>query len=43
VECQSQEEAEEAIQAGADIVMLDNFTPAKLKTTACNLKVRWHL
>lgn len=41
VECQSQEEAEEAIQAGADIVMLDNFTPAKLKTTACNLKAKY--
>lgn len=39
VECQSQEEAEEAIQAGADIVMLDNFTPEKLKTAASNLKV----
>ena len=39
VECQSQEEAEEAIQAGADIVMLDNFTPDRLKVAASNLKV----
>jgi len=38
VECQSQQEAEEAILAGADIVMLDNFTPQKLKETAANLK-----
>jgi nicotinate-nucleotide pyrophosphorylase (carboxylating) len=39
VECQSQEEAEEAIQAGADIVMLDNFKPDKIKTASSNIKV----
>jgi nicotinate-nucleotide pyrophosphorylase (carboxylating) len=41
VECQSQEEAEEAITAGADIVMLDNFPPAKLKVAAKNLKAQF--
>ena len=34
VECQSLEEAEEAAGAGADIVMLDNFEPSRLKTDA---------
>lgn len=38
VECQSQAEAEEAINAGADIVMLDNFNPIILKQTAQALK-----
>jgi len=38
VECQSQQEAEEAISAGADVVMLDNFSPEKLKVAAKNLK-----
>ena len=38
VECQSQEQAEEAIVAGADVVMLDNFTPEKIKIAAKNLK-----
>jgi len=38
VECQSLEEAEEAIQAGADVVMLDNFTPDGVKTAAQTLK-----
>lgn len=38
VECQSQEEAEEAITAGADVAMLDNFSPEKLKVAAANLK-----
>jgi nicotinate-nucleotide pyrophosphorylase (carboxylating) len=33
VECRSLEEAEEAIAAGADVVMLDNFKPADLKAT----------
>lgn len=41
VEVQSEEEADEAIQAGADIVMLDNFTTDGLKTTAKSLKQRW--
>jgi len=38
VECQSQQEAEEALNAGAEIVMLDNFKPDKLKITSKNLK-----
>jgi nicotinate-nucleotide pyrophosphorylase (carboxylating) len=40
VECQSLEEAEEAVQAGADVVMLDNFTPDSVKVTAQTLKER---
>lgn len=38
VECQSQEEAFEAINAGADIIMLDNFSPDQLKQAAPNVK-----
>lgn len=38
VECQSIEEAREAIAAGADIVMLDNFPPNKLHECAALLK-----
>ncbi|KAJ1800991.1 nicotinate-nucleotide diphosphorylase (carboxylating) [Coemansia sp. RSA 2399] len=38
VECQSEEEALEAIAAGADIVMLDNFTPEAMVAAATNLK-----
>lgn len=41
VEVQSEEEANEAIQAGADIVMLDNFTPNGLKVAASSLKRKW--
>lgn len=41
VECQSEEEADEAIAAGADIVMLDNFTGDALKQAAKSLKQRW--
>ncbi|KAI9319218.1 Quinolinate phosphoribosyl transferase [Dichotomocladium elegans] len=41
VECQSEEEADEAIAAGADIVMLDNFTGEGLKAAARSLKERW--
>ncbi|KAF4552420.1 Nicotinate-nucleotide pyrophosphorylase-like protein [Elsinoe fawcettii] len=41
VECQSLEEAEEAIQAGADVVMLDNFTPTDMKAAAETIKARW--
>ena len=41
VECQSEEEADEAIDAGADVVMLDNFTGEGVKTAARNLKERW--
>lgn len=38
VECQSEAEAEEAIRAGADVVMLDNFTPKEVKEAAKRLK-----
>ncbi|KAF7731931.1 hypothetical protein EC973_007762 [Apophysomyces ossiformis] len=41
VECQSEEEADEAIAAGADIVMLDNFEGEALKQAAKNIKQRW--
>ncbi|KAF1843848.1 uncharacterized protein K460DRAFT_387804 [Cucurbitaria berberidis CBS 394.84] len=41
VECQSFEEADEAIAAGADIVMLDNFTPDGVKVAAAQLKGKW--
>mmetsp|Transcript_10480 Transcript_10480/g.14804 ORF Transcript_10480/g.14804 Transcript_10480/m.14804 type:complete len:302 (+) Transcript_10480:106-1011(+) len=38
VECQNLEEALEACEAGADIVMLDNYTPDKLKVDAKVIK-----
>jgi nicotinate-nucleotide pyrophosphorylase (carboxylating) len=38
VECQSLEEAFEAAGAGADIVMLDNFSPERLRTDAEQFK-----
>ncbi|CAI5746654.1 unnamed protein product [Peronospora destructor] len=38
IECRRLEEAQEAAIAGADIVMLDNFEPEQLKTTAAQLK-----
>ncbi|KAI7903823.1 Quinolinate phosphoribosyl transferase [Cokeromyces recurvatus] len=41
VECQSEEEADEAIAAGADIVMLDNFSSEGLKEAAKSIKTRW--
>jgi nicotinate-nucleotide pyrophosphorylase (carboxylating) len=41
VECQKEAEADEAIQAGADIVMLDNLKGEELKETARALKERW--
>ncbi|KAK1758736.1 nicotinate-nucleotide pyrophosphorylase [Echria macrotheca] len=41
VEVQSEEEADEAIAAGADIVMLDNFTGEGVKVAARSLKERW--
>ena len=41
VECQSEEEADEAVSAGADVVMLDNFTGEGVKLAARNLKERW--
>jgi nicotinate-nucleotide pyrophosphorylase (carboxylating) len=41
VECQSEEEATEAIKAGADIVMLDNFTADGVKVAAASLKEKF--
>lgn len=41
VECQSEEEADEAVEAGADVVMLDNFTGEGVRTAARTLKERW--
>jgi len=40
VECQSLDEAEEAVNAGADVVMLDNFSPDGVKAAARALKER---
>ncbi|KAI9852550.1 MAG: hypothetical protein M1838_000418 [Thelocarpon superellum] len=41
VECQSLSEAHEAVEAGADVVMLDNFTSAGVAEAAAALKQRW--
>ncbi|KAJ9653376.1 nicotinate-nucleotide diphosphorylase (carboxylating) [Neophaeococcomyces mojaviensis] len=41
VECQTEGEANEAIEAGADVVMLDNFDGEGLKVAARSLKDRW--
>ena len=41
VECQSETEANEAVAAGADVVMLDNFTGEGVKVAARSLKERW--
>ena len=41
VECQSEEEANTAIEAGADVVMLDNFTGPGVKAASKRLKDRW--
>ena len=38
VECQSVEEALEAAKAGADIVMLDNFTSDRIHDAASEIK-----
>ena len=38
VECQNEEEAREALEAGAHIVMLDNFSPPDAKVVAKSLK-----
>jgi len=38
VECRNEKEAMEAIEGGADVVMLDNFAPDKLHQVASNLK-----
>ena len=41
VECRNETEADEAIDAGADIVMLDNFPHDGVKNAAASLKRRW--
>ncbi|KAI6784840.1 Nicotinate-nucleotide pyrophosphorylase [carboxylating]-like protein [Emericellopsis cladophorae] len=41
VEVQSEEEADEAITAGADVVMLDNFTGDGVKVAAKSLRQKW--
>jgi len=41
VECQTLQEALEAAQAGADIIMLDNLKPSTLKSHASKLKKRF--
>jgi nicotinate-nucleotide pyrophosphorylase (carboxylating) len=41
VEVQSEAEADEAIGAGADVVMLDNFTGEGVRVAARSLKARW--
>ncbi|KAJ3049949.1 hypothetical protein HK097_009075 [Rhizophlyctis rosea] len=41
VECRSEDEAHEAIQAGADIIMLDNFTGEEIGPAATRIKQKW--
>lgn len=41
VEVDSEEAADEAIAAGADVVMLDNFEPDAMKVVARSLKGKW--
>lgn len=41
VECQSESDADEAIAAGADVIMLDNFKQEGLKACASSLKTKW--
>lgn len=41
VECQSLEEADTACEAGADVVMLDNFSPDDMKVAAGKIKEKW--
>ncbi|CAL9728508.1 nicotinate-nucleotide pyrophosphorylase [carboxylating] [Monosporozyma unispora] len=41
VECLSEEQADEAIGAGADVIMLDNFSGERLQIAARSLKQRW--
>ncbi|KAK9381038.1 Quinolinate phosphoribosyl transferase [Kockiozyma suomiensis] len=41
VECQSEEEADEAIAAGADVIMLDNFTGEGIVVASKSIKARW--
>lgn len=41
VECQSLDEAFQAAEAGADIVMLDNFKPEQLRKDAATFKQKY--
>ncbi|QIW99953.1 hypothetical protein AMS68_005471 [Peltaster fructicola] len=41
VECLTEEEAQTAIEAGADVVMLDNFTPDGVRVASRNLKEKY--
>lgn len=41
VECTSEAEAMQAIEAGADIIMLDNFTPQQVQASALRLKEQY--
>ncbi|KAL1510541.1 hypothetical protein AB1Y20_006844 [Prymnesium parvum] len=41
VECTSEQDALEACTAGADIIMLDNYSGAELKQVAQNIKAKW--
>ena len=41
VECSCLQQAEEAAEAGADIVMLDNFPPDRLRADALNFKQKY--
>ncbi|OAA54913.1 nicotinate-nucleotide pyrophosphorylase [Cordyceps fumosorosea ARSEF 2679] len=41
VEVQSEAQADEAVAAGADVVMLDNFDPEGVRVAARGLKERW--
>lgn len=41
VECQSAAEAHEAVEAGADVVMLDNFAAAEVPNVVKGLRERW--
>lgn len=42
VEVQSEDAANEAIQAGADVIMLDNFDHDKLRIVAQSIKQKWN-
>jgi nicotinate-nucleotide pyrophosphorylase (carboxylating) len=41
VECTSQQDAIEAAKAGADVIMLDNYTGDELKKVAADIKKTW--
>lgn len=43
MEVQTEAGADEAIAAGADIVMLDNFDGSRLREAASNIRARWNL